>query len=117
MGRYDMSSQFGNPAASAQPYVDTPDEQKRRRQADFMHFLGSIAPAAGSVLGGIGGGLIGGPAGIVAGAGIGGGIGQMAGSGLDFAGSQETQGDDIKRQQQQQRRQDLFAALGAMRGL
>jgi len=113
-GRYDYFSQMPNPAQFAQQPVG-PDEQRRRRQADLMRFLGGIAPVAGAGIGGLVGGLAGGPAGIGAGVGIGSQIGGLAGQGLNAGADATTGQDEDRRRDADMRRQELLSVLQGMR--
>lgn len=113
-GRYDPTINLNT--SSLAPSAPSADEQRRRKQSDLLHFLGSMAPAAGGALGmGIGAIAGGGLPGAALGGAIGGGIGQLAGGGLNYAGSEETQQDDNQRAMANQKRNDLFATLMAMR--
>jgi hypothetical protein len=86
-GRYDPSERFkGVDPSKFASRAMTPQEKKKDEQADWMRFLGDVAPAAGTAIGGLGGAglgaLAGGLAGLPLGPGgalIGGGAGALMG--------------------------------------
>lgn len=87
-GRYDPSERFkGVDPSKFRSRPPTPQDKQREGQADWMRFLGDIAPAAGTALGGGAGALIGGLAGGGVGALPGAGIGATIGGGLGTAAS------------------------------
>lgn len=111
-GRYDYGSLMADPKSfrTRTPSKQTTDEQ------GFLHFLGSIAPAAGSVIGGGIGALAGGGIpGAALGASIGGGVGQLAGGAANYGADSMTASDDAFNQKQQDRKAALMNALMAAR--
>lgn len=110
-GRYDYGSLMADPKSfrTRTPSKQTTDEQ------GFLHFLGSIAPAAGSVIGGGAGLFLGGPAGAAIGGTIGNGVGQLAGGAANYGADSMTASDDEFNQKQQDRKAALMNALMAAR--
>lgn len=123
-GRYDPSERFKgvDPSKFASRRM-TPGEKRKDEQADWMRFAGDIAPAAGSVLGGIGGGLlgtfaapgIGTAAGAGLGASIGGGLGSMAGTALNSGADQMTSGYEDEEANKRAQRDAMLATLMGLR--
>lgn len=124
-GRYDPSERFKgvDPSKFASRPM-SPQEKKKDEQADWMRFLGDVAPAAGTALGGVAGGLLGtfaAPAiGTAAGAGlgatIGGGLGSAAGTALGSGADQMTSGyEDEEANKRQQRDAMLMTLMGLRR--
>lgn len=123
-GRYDPSERFKgvDPSKFASRRM-TPGEKRKDEQADWMRFAGDIAPAAGSVLGGIGGGLlgtfaapgIGTAAGAGLGASIGGGLGSMAGTALNSGADMQTSGYEDEEANKRAQRDAMLATLMGLR--
>ena len=124
-GRYGPSERFkGVDPSKFASRAMTPQEKKKDEQADWMRFLGDVAPAAGTALGGVAGGLLGtfaAPAiGTAAGAGlgatIGGGLGSAAGTALGSGADQMTSGyEDEEANKRQQRDAMLMTLMGLRR--
>ena len=123
-GRYDPASRFkGVDPSKFAPRQMTSAEKKKDEQADWMRFLGDVAPAAGGVLGGIGGGLagtflapgIGTAAGAGLGASIGGGLGSMAGTALNAGADHATSGYEDEEANKRAQRDAMLATLMGLR--
>jgi uncharacterized membrane protein YfcA len=82
-GRYSTTNRrhidFDQYRPSPAPQVSGVD-RKNADEADFLRFLASVAPAAGTAIGGVAGGLIGGAGGAVAVPGVGAVPGWMVGA-------------------------------------
>lgn len=124
-GRYDPSERFKgvDPSKFASRPM-TPQEKKKDEQADWMRFLGDVAPAAGTALGGVAGALIGGiptggigaAPGAALGATIGGGLGSAAGTALGSGADQMTSGyEDEEANKKAQRDAMLMTLMGLRR--
>ncbi len=124
-GRYDPSERFkGVDPSKFASRAMTPQEKKKDEQADWMRFLGDVAPAAGTALGGVAGGMLGTFAapgiGTAAGAGlgatIGGGLGSAAGTALGSGADQMTSGyEDEEANKKAQRDAMLMTLMGLRR--
>ncbi len=102
---------------SRYPGADPRKAKAAQGQSDFLRFLGTVAPAAGGLVGGTIGALAGGaPAGFALGAGIGGGAGSLLGAGLNYGAAQTTQPYDEKDIERQARLQAAMSFFGRGRG-
>lgn len=117
--RYDYSQYAVDPKKLQPQQVDP----QKRGEADFLHFLGSIAPAAGGALGmGIGalagglptGGIGAGPGAALGGA-IGGGLGQLGGALANSGGDAVTADTDRANADKASRRAALMNVLMGLR--
>lgn len=136
MGRYDAAnyaSKYANIKPRApQPGVETP--KKADDDAGMWRFIGDIAPAAGTALGGIAGGAIGGLAGggvfsvpgAIGGAGVGASLGGAAGNAIGgLAKNQATEATkpydeenekrDEENDRREQRRAEMLSILTSLR--
>lgn len=131
MSRYSNTREpvdFSGFMSSTSAPEETGEQKKAQKDAEFMKFIGDIAPglgtAVGGIAGGIGGGLLtaGNPLGIAAGASMGGaaggGLGQAAQAGLGglAANAQKPREEQLKAEQDKQdRRRELINVLMGMR--
>lgn len=105
--------------------VAAPPEAPRKRKDDplesFLRFLGGIAPAAGTAIGGGIGAAVGGPLGIPVGAGLGAAAGQALGAGATWGADerarpqQEAEDERVAREMERKARAEAaMRMLGSM---
>ena len=142
-GRYDPASHFkGVDPSKFRSRPPTPQDKQREGQADWMRFLGDVAPGAGTALGGLagagvgalagglaglplgpGGAIVGGAGGALMGAGmgaplgasIGGGLGGAAGTALTSGADQMTAGREDDEANRENSRNMMLATLMGLR--
>jgi hypothetical protein len=90
---------------------DLPGRDADERRARLMHLIAQFAPAVGGAVG-AGIGAFGGPGGVAAGFGTGAGLGQLAGAGLNYAGT-DTMMPHAERDLQRQSRRDRLLAIAS----
>ena len=123
MSRYDPSYKIDTAGLGASP--EPQPKKKPDYLADFLRLAGGVAPAAGTVLGGLAGaglGAMAGGVGAVPGAGIGAtlggalgaGAGALAGQGADMMGRDEREAEDMRVERERERQARQQAALSLL---